>query len=161
MCGISECSVWRKQDPAKLRFLACRVEQVSDQPVQGRGLQTPHLVGPVLDESAAGVLLTGGWGWGGQGFPTQSDPIHNTILKFFTPFLHWILGSDRCIIILLLFIYFWLGVSQRKEWAESAEQQTKFKRKGYKQRTGLVYGIYCTYCMWNHHSLYNVAISFT
>lgn len=117
MCGISECSVWGQQDPAKVSFLACRVEQVSDQPVQGRGLQTPHLVGSVLDKSAARVLFTGGWG--GQGLPTQSDPIHNAILEFFTPFLHWILGSDKCGFFFndYLFIYFWIGVSQRKEWA--------------------------------------------
>lgn len=59
--------------------------------VQGCGLQTPHLAGSVLDKSAAWTGLTGVRG-GGDGLPTQGDPINRAVLKLLTPLLHRVLG---------------------------------------------------------------------
>lgn len=61
-----------------------------DEPVEGSGLQTAYLAGSVLDEGAARTRLT--CAGGGEGLPSQSDPIHDTVLKLLTPLLHWILG---------------------------------------------------------------------
>lgn len=58
--------------------------------VQSSSLQTPHFAGSVLDKCTAWTLLTGVGG--GDGLPTQGDPINCTVLNLLTPFLHWVLG---------------------------------------------------------------------
>lgn len=99
LCSISKGSVCGEEDPAIVLFLASRVEQVIDEPVEGSGLQTAYLAGSVLDKGAAWTRLT--CTGGGEGLPTQSDPIHDTILKLLTPLLHWILGMASMDIVFL------------------------------------------------------------
>lgn len=65
-----------------------------DEHLQTSGLQTPHFVGAVLDERARWIGAGGRGGRGGRGGDgdaVQRDPVNGTVLRFFTPLLHWVL----------------------------------------------------------------------
>lgn len=93
--GPGEGSVRGQEDPAVVLLLAAGVQEVVHQQVQGGGLQTAHLAGPVLDKGAARARLTGVGGGGGDGLPAQGDPVNGAILELLAPLLHWFLGRGR------------------------------------------------------------------